>query len=214
VARVTRWPGNRPRRGVVAGLLAASLAACGVPTGTDPTVVDRAEVPYRLLEARPGSAGSPGGRPAAGEVGGQIALVTPDDRIRLVGRSVPAGSAGAVAQGLLDALEQGPTPAERALGMRSALPAGVDLVISAMADGVASVDVTGLEPGQAADRLPLAVGQVVLTATSARGVGAVRLERDGHPVAATVAGGGLLTAEPLTRKDYGILLRVVPTPTP
>jgi hypothetical protein len=205
------------RRGApVAALLALllSTAACGVPAGGEPRVVDPSAVPYGLLEPGRGQVPGAGGVPGAGEVSGRIALLTPDDRVTLVSRAVPAGSADAVAQALLEALTEGPTDRERALGLRSALPAELDLTVSALGDGIASVDVSGLEPGQPADRLALTVGQVVLTATSASGVRGVVLEQDGRPVAAPDAGGGPLTDAPLRPGDYTDLLQPTASPSP
>ena len=199
---------------MVTAALLACLAACGVPTGADPVVVDPADVPYGLLGSGAGPATAADAPPAAGEVGGQVALIAPDERLRLVRRSVPAGPPDAVAQALLDALQQGPADAERAIGLRSALPAGVKLRLVALSGGVATVDVTDLEPGAAPDRVPLAVGQVVLTVTSARGVGSVLLERAGQSVDVPRAGGGPLITEPLTRADFSPLLTPPSPPSP
>jgi hypothetical protein len=196
-------------------LLTALLttAACGVPAGGEPTVVEPSAVPYGLLEPDRDPADGADARPGAGEVAGRIALLTPDDRVLLVPRAVPAGPAGAVAQSLLEALRDGPTDEERARGLRSALPAELDLTVADLAGGIVTVDVGGFQPGQPADALT--VGQVVLTATSASGVRGVVLEQDGRPVAAPDAGGGPLTAEPLRPADYRDLVQPpAPQPTP
>jgi hypothetical protein len=207
-------PRRRMAPAMAAWALLLTAAGCGVPAGGEPRVVEASAVPYGLLDPGRGGAEGAAGAPGAGEVSGRIALLTPDDRVTLVPRAVPAGSADAVAQALLEALTAGPTDEERARGLRSALPAELDLTVSALTDGVAAVDMRGLEPGQPADRLALTVGQVVLTATSATGVRGVVLEQGGRPVAAPDADGGPLTAAPLRPGDYADLLQSTATPTP
>lgn len=189
---------------VVAVIVAVAGAGCGVPTGSSPREVPRDDVPYGLLD--PGGTGRPVDDVAGpGEVGSRVALLSDADTIRLVGRSVPAGSPQEVAETLLAELQTGPSDAERAQGLSSALPAGVRLRLALLRDGVAWVDLAGLESGEAADRLRFAVGQVVLTVTSVTAIDAVRLQRDGHPVDAPDASGAL-TGAPLTRADYAALL--------
>src|SRR5690349_1501328 len=75
-------------------------AACGVPTGGDPRVVDRSAVPYGLLEPGKDEVRGADDAPGAGEVGGRIALVTPENHVRLVPRAVPSGAPGTVSQAL------------------------------------------------------------------------------------------------------------------
>jgi spore germination protein GerM len=78
--------------------------------------------------------------------------------------------------------------------------------VRALVDGVADVEIRTTVEDPAADRVPLAVGQIVLTATSFPGVDAVRLLRDGRAVPVPVVGGAL-TAEPVRASDYSALLR-------
>ena len=56
-----------------------------------------------------------------------------------------------------------------------------------------------------AERLPLAVGQIVLAVTSARGVGAVAFFADGEPVQVPLPVGAL-TDGPVTASDYADLV--------
>jgi hypothetical protein len=71
------------------------------------------------------------------------------------------------------------------------------------------------DKGPSPERQPLAVGQVVLTATSVPGVDGVLLDGvDGHPGEMPLPGGAL-TTRPLRRSDYVELLRPrTPSPTP
>ena len=56
-----------------------------------------------------------------------------------------------------------------------------------------------------AERLPLAVGQIVLSVTSAPGVDAVRLVTSGQPVDLPLPSGALATRD-VTPEDYAALV--------
>ena len=73
-----------------------------------------------------------------------------------------------------------------------------------MADGVALVE---FDPATSltADRLPLAMGQLVLTVTSAPGIEAVQVGAAGEAVEVPLPGGAL-TDRPVTADDYAIFL--------
>jgi hypothetical protein len=91
--------------------------------------------------------------------------------------------------------------------------------VTALEDRVATVELSGESPDAVPERLPLAVAQVVLTATSLPSVEAVLLTRDGVPVEAPLPGGEL-SDRPLREGDYAGLLapsrtsRRVTTPPP
>jgi hypothetical protein len=102
----------------------------------------------------------------------------------------------------LHALLAGPTAAERADGVTSAVPADTHLLGVTDHAGVATVDMSA-ELGQgtsvaAARRL---LAQLVYTAAQAPPIRAVRLELDNVPVSA-LPGSGLLVAPRLTRARY------------
>ena len=71
-------------------------------------------------------------------------------------------------------------------------------------DGRATVDVRMGRLPTGGDRLPLAVGQVVLTVTSVPTVREVVLVADGARIEAPLPGGAL-TGRPLTAADYAVL---------
>lgn len=134
---------------------------------------------------------------------------TPDGtaavRIYLVrdGRLVPVIRRGRPAPEVaLALLAAGPTPAEAATGLRSALPVRPTAVRVARTEGATTVleldaDVL-LLPDR--DRLP-AVAQLVWTATEALDVDLVRVQLDGRPLAVPADAGP--TALPLRRNDVG-----------
>jgi spore germination protein GerM len=105
---------------------------------------------------------------------------------------------------LLAELSAGPTDEVRAGGQGTAIAPQSGLGLVRIDDGTAVVEV---DPGSgpSADRLPLAIGQVALTVTSARGVEAVSLVSDGEPVQVPLPDGAL-TSTPVTSTDYAVFV--------
>ena len=68
-------------------------------------------------------------------------------------------------------------------------------------DGTARVEVELTAGELAADQLPLALGQLVLTLTAVEGIDRVQLVSDGEPVEMALPGGKLTTA-PVSADDY------------
>lgn len=106
---------------------------------------------------------------------------------------------------LLRRLAGGPAPAQRDQGLSTALGPGVPVVLVDVVDGTARVTLRQPDRDPPADRLPLAIGQVVLTVTSAPGVARVQLLRDGEPTAVPLPDGARSDA-PVTAADYAVLL--------
>ena len=176
-----------------------AVAGCGVPTGGPPTAVPASEVPFGLLSPSPQEPApapvTPGlGRPA-------VHLLQGADRIVARVRPLPAGPVDQQLRLLLDDLAAGPADEELAEGLGTALAPDVDLQLSSLTDGTATVDVGGATEVPIGRETRLAVAQIVLTATSLQGVTSVRLLVDGAPVAAPLPS-GRLTDEPLTALDY------------
>jgi spore germination protein GerM len=113
----------------------------------------------------------------------------------------PARTIGEV----LAQLAEGPSEADRSAGLSTAL--GLDTVfrLAGFEAGVARIDIAAGEQLPSSSRVPLAVAQVVLTATSVPGVDSVLISRDGTPVELPLPGGAL-TAGPVTGRDYAELV--------
>ena len=206
-------------------LLAVLVSGCGVPgAGTTRAVADD-EVPYRLLDPSPTASASTTAPPGEAVSLPQVYLVDAEGLLRAESIEVVTGTALQVEDSVLAALAAGPTDAQRAAGLSSALGPGIALRILDVVAGTALVDVQVPVGAPTADRLPLAVGQVVLTATSVQGVERVLLVRDGQPLEAPLPDGEQ-TSEPLVASDYASLLAPgslsaakastapAPTPTP
>jgi hypothetical protein len=188
----------------VALLLLPFVASCGLPGDGSVRTVDDETVPYRLLESEgPATATTdlmtiPGPAP-------MVFWVVNDDRlIPSAAEPTCAEPPEEVLERLLDELESGPGETARAAGRSTAIPAEFELTLAGITDGEARVEV---EPGPviSPERLPVAVGQVVLTAVSAAGVSAVVLVSEGVSVQAPLPGGAL-TDSPVTAEDYRSLL--------
>ncbi|HTW13968.1 MAG TPA: GerMN domain-containing protein [Nocardioides sp.] len=202
---MTGTPRRRRRAAGVLGVIAAVLlSSCGLPGEGNVRRVDDDVVPYRLLEpasSQPG-VGDRRGRPRRQPL---IFWLLPDSR--LVPAVVPATCEerpSAVVTRLLRELAAGPRDDARAAGRSTALPPESTLVLRRVRDGVAEVEVDP-ETAISADRLPAAVGQVVLTAISTSGVRAVLFVNGGTPVRVPLPGGALVD-RPVTAADYKELL--------
>jgi hypothetical protein len=111
---------------------------------------------------------------------------------------------GAAVSGLL----AGPTRAEAAEGVRSAVPAGTQLLGISLHRGVATVDVTSEFEGVGAARERLSLAQLVYSVTQFPTVHALRLHLDGRPV--TAFADGLVLPDPIDRTSMGFAGLVSP----
>jgi len=112
---------------------------------------------------------------------------------------------GDVQVAALRALLAGPTPAERADGVTSAVPAHTQLLGLAHRAGVATVDMSAeLGQGTKAAAARLLLAQLVYTVTQAAPIHAMRLKLDDAPVSA-LPGSGVVVPATLTRMRYASL---------
>ncbi len=201
---------GRSRTAVVAVALSA-VAACGVPTSGEPATIAASDVPYGLASP---TASAPSGSPdetMLTEVG--VYLVAPDDVLVLRGRELSGRRLEDRLEDLLGQLAVGPSRKELADELSTSLPPEVELDVTDITGGVVTVDITGPVDIPSGEVGRLAVGQIVLTATSLPQVFAVRLERDGKPVDVPLPDGEL-TSEPLTGPQFASFLTArVPSPT-
>ncbi|GAB3591765.1 hypothetical protein GCM10027446_10770 [Angustibacter peucedani] len=198
---------------VAAAAVAALLGGCGLPQDGEARPVDDGAVPYGLLG--PAATAAPPstklGRTEASQP--QTYLLRGDQLLEAVPSAVDLSqevTTPRVLSALFAQLAAGPTEAERADGLSTALAPGVQITLVSVHDQVVDLQVQAALKDPSADRLPLAIGQLVLTATSVDGIDGVRLVRDGVPVEVPLPGGAL-TSSPLHRSDYRELL---PEPTP
>lgn len=199
---------NRSRRGwrLAVAATAAGLAAsgCGLPDG-GMTRVDDEDVPYRLLEPADRSAESPSPTGSSRPSGTLVFWVDADDRLVASEASISCDEPAATQVAyLLDLLSSGPTEEVRTEGWSSAWVQRAELSLEAIegSTAVVSVDAT---TQTSADRLPLAIGQVALSVTTATDVSEVLFtDGEGEPLAVPLPGGAFTDA-PVRRTDYARL---------
>ncbi|MEU8659750.1 GerMN domain-containing protein [Actinoplanes philippinensis] len=169
------------------------LAGCGVPAQDEPHRVDPARRPLNETIA-----------PAVTEPAGEVAQVMCLVRENRLVQSVRRVDAVPGPQRQLDQLIAGPTPAEQAQDLSTAL-AATALTVTVPATAVAAVDVGEAEEGAARSDEVLAYGQIVCALTSRVDIAAVSFQRAGQPL--QVPRGDLtLTSEPLRAADYRSLI--------
>ena len=176
-----------PRRGwLLAGALVALAAAagCGVPVDNGPTALARSGVPFGLLAPSTVPTTTPASNPTP-VVGVQIYLLDPAGQLAAVERQLPT----AALTPLLAALVDGPTNAEAAAGLQSAIPPQTQVVSATVAGGLATVDLAGTI-GQLVGQAEInAVAQIVFTATALPAVTGVSFDFNGQPVSVPTATG-------------------------
>lgn len=119
-----------------------------------------------------------------------------------------------VATAAVEALLAGPTQAERASGLTSAVPAGTKLLGISIKNGVATVDLTSrYQSGGGSLSMKARLAQVVYTLTQFPTVRAVLFHLDGKPVD-VFSGEGIVLDHPVGRKDYEDLLPVITVDKP
>jgi spore germination protein GerM len=169
------------------------LGGCGVPAQDEPHQV---ELPRRPLNETI----TPTVTEPAGEVA-QVMCLVRDNRLVQAVRRVDAIPGP---QRQLDQLIAGPTPAEQAQDLSTAL-ATTALTVTVPTTGVATVEVGETDESTGRSDEVLAYGQIVCTLTSRADIAVVSFQRDGRPL--QVPRGDLtLTSEPLREADYRSLI--------
>lgn len=182
-------------RAALTGLLAALIAACGVPTDEGARTAPADEVPFGLLDAERQPV--TGDDPDSGVTVGVYLHFDDGDLLIRVERRVADNDLGT----LLAELEEEPDTMEAAVGLRSALT-DIDAVLSVDRDGdVAVVDMSpDFSEIGGADQL-VALAQIVFTLTDRAGIDGVDFTLDGEEVEIPT-GSGSLTRGTVTRDDY------------
>jgi spore germination protein GerM len=180
------------------------LASCGLPGQGSVRTVDDESVPSGLLESAAPSSDATGPAPVPGRVPVVYWLVDEDRLTPAASEASCAEAPQAVVTRLLEELTIGPTDEARAAGRSTAIPPESAPILVDISAGTARVEV-GSETSISADRLPAAVGQIVLTVTSAPGVDSAELVSDGASVQLPLPGGALIEG-PVTADDYATLV--------
>ena len=181
---------------VLTALTAMTLTACGVPATSPPTAIT--DVPYNLVQTATPPTPSP---TTPARRGPFVYWVSAGDELIAIEAGATTGDAPDTVAAVLTRLAQGPSELERESGLSTALGPEVSLTVNRVEGGRADIDITIGPPGPSARRLPLAVGQIVLSLTSISGIDSVWLMSNGSPIEAPLPDGAL-TARPLTAQDF------------
>jgi Sporulation and spore germination len=209
--RWTRWR----RTALVAGLTAvvAVTGACGLPRSSTPVLVPAGDVPYGLLDG-PSPSPTPTASPGTPLTAGSIFLVDTQQKLVAVDVQVAQGPIVPLLQTLLNRLAIGPSDRERARGLVTDLGPGSTILLRSVVNGVANIELQNpnQDPGPA--KVPVAIGQIVLTACSVVGVDKVVFVRDGTAVPVQGPPAGNLTPDPLVASAYADVLAPGQPPLP
>jgi spore germination protein GerM len=139
-------------------------------------------------------------QPAAGETLTLSVYFMRDEKVATAHREVPHTLE--VAAAAMRALLAGPTDAEAAAGLTTAIPEGTEYLATAIEGTVATVNLTGeFETGGGSASMAARLAQVVYTLTQFPTIESVRFALDGEPV--DVFGGeGIVLDEPVGRADF------------
>ena len=194
----------------VGALALLTLGGCGVPTSGEPTTIPASDVPYGLASPSPTAPSGSTGQTMLAESG--IYLVTTEDDLEPRGRELAPGGVEERLDELLGQLAAGPSAQELADELSTALPPEVELQVSDITGSTVTVDIAGPVDAPTGATTRLAIGQIVLTATSVPEVREVLLTREGEPIDAPLPDGEL-TSDPLTADQFTAFL-TPPAPSP
>lgn len=185
------------RRLLPALLAVLALLGCGVPQDDAPRALERDAAPFRFFERDVAP-------PPQGELQVELWFVQGDRPVPLPRPLELPGSP----QQVLEQLLLGPTQAELAAGVSSAIPGTVELVDLEVTDDIAVVTLEGLNEQV---QVP-AFAQIVATLDGRPSIEGVRFRTpDGGDLPVPRGEGGLVSG-PLTRDDYAVLLGLAPPP--
>lgn len=197
----------RLRRASVA-VVAAAVTSCSLGPQAEPRLLDLPardqELPVRT-ETDDGVDGDDGDDDTI-EFTATIYLIADNDRLVPAARAISSGGGrddqiAAVFQALVD----GPTDDEADTGLRSAVPP-VTRVLDSSTDGTTvTLDLSASFGSIGGQAELLAVGQLVVTATTFPGVQAVNLRLDGTPIDVPLPDGAL-SDQPVTLRQFSVLL--------
>jgi hypothetical protein len=198
------------RAAAVGALVLLAVSGCGVPTSGEPTTIPASDIPYGLASPTPTAPGGTTAETMLVEAG--VYLVTTEDVLVPRGRELSDGKLAERLDELLGQLAIGPSAQELADELSTALPPEVELRVSDIDGGTVTVDIAGPVDAPTGSETRLAVGQIVLTATSVPEVRAVLLTREGEPIEAPLPDGEL-SSDPLTADQFTSFL-TPPAPSP
>ncbi|HTN81871.1 MAG TPA: GerMN domain-containing protein [Acidimicrobiales bacterium] len=190
---------------LMALLMCVVAAGCGVSAEATPRDIRPKDAPFPVVAAP-----TPTDNPNTSGDDGQVFLVGPES-LKSVGRRLAPRNDAFIA---ISTLLQGPTQAEAAEGLRTAIPSGTRLLAADLKDGVLTIDLSNDFLVVQGSEQRTAVAQLVFTATGTPDVDSVLFAIEGVQKEVPIDDGSL-SAQPLTRFSYPSLDPVrLPPPNP
>ncbi len=187
------------------------LGACSLPTGGAATSVPSDEVPYGLVTS---SATPSATDTASATARGTVYLVDGHQHLVPLVVEVEVAPLRPLVQQLLLRLALGPNERQRTRGLATDLAPGSTVALRSVDGGTATIELRAPVQDPSPVRFPVAIGQIVLTATSVVGIDRVRfVQADGAPANVPVPPVGEVTTGALTA-DQLITLLAAGTTTP
>lgn len=201
---------------ILVAALAVAAAACGGAAGDQgagglgtPSPVEESRTPRPTPE--PESTGGSTPTPSPDGTVTYEVWFTMGDRLFMTKRTQAATEA--VGRASIEALLAGPSPEEREAGVGTQVPVGTEQLGIAIADGLATVDLTGdFEAGGGSASVIMRIAQVVYTVTQFPSVETVQFRIDGKDVP-VITDHGILN-EPAGRADYADQLPAIVVESP
>lgn len=183
----------RARRLATVGVaLGLGLAGCGVPIDRHPQAIPSSQIPFGLLAGPTTTSPAPGAESTA-----QLYFVD-NGRLQAVTRRL---SSPLTLPEALTALLVGPTRAEVAGGLHTALGSHISLGWAVVVGSTAHVNLSGAFRRLAGRQRLLATAQLVYTSTALPGVVGMTLSVNGRPVKVPLLS-GKVSGGVLTRSDF------------
>ena len=186
----------------VLAILALAAGACGGDDDDDTTSTTTAAAGSTTTSGGEATTTSPGASTttAAPAMTSVSVYFLRGEQVGVVHREVTDDGAPATAAAA--ALLEGPTEEEGALGFATNIPPGTTLNGVVIADGVATVDLSGTyDDGGGTLSMSTRLAEVVFTLTQFPTVEGVLFELDGEPVE-TFSGEGIILSGPVGRADF------------
>lgn len=194
---------SAPHRLLAVSVVVALAGGCGIPTDDEPTLADRDDVPFGLLDDEAPATSSTTSTTTRAGRGREVSVCFFfGPRLVEVTRPAPADTTGlASVLAVVTAADEGAGGPE----LSTALADETVVESVTVSGGVAEVDLGTLFADAGATEQRRMVAQLVCTLTAQPGIGSVAFSLAGGPVEVPV-GSGSLTDQPVSRDDYAELI--------
>ena len=177
---------RRPRAALAVLAVAAVAAGCAIPTQSSPNTIAPSKVPFDLLDPHLPTTTTTQPKPSS-LVPVKVFFLNASNQLQPEARVV---AAPAPLSSILTAMLAGPTSAEAADGVFTAIPSDVAVLSATTQGGVVTVNMNAAFGEITGNDIELAVAQIVTTIANENGLGTgVIFEIDGQRTSVPIANG-------------------------